>query len=114
MNSNRYRSTGSESRAGSRTSITSNPCRYWVSLMKKGETRVITSSTLDFHSLELYRHKAKFGITIHDDYQNRGLGTALTQYMINITHERGTQKVDLMVVAHNKRAIRVYKKLDLD
>jgi putative acetyltransferase len=64
--------------------------------------------------LELYRHRAKFGITIHDDYQNRGLGTALTQYMINTTRERGTQKDDLMGVAHNKRTIRVYKKLDFE
>jgi ribosomal protein S18 acetylase RimI-like enzyme len=43
--------------------------------------------------LELYRHRAKFGITIHDDYQNRGLGTALTQYMINITRERGPRRL---------------------
>jgi hypothetical protein len=49
--------------------------------MKKGETRVVTSSTLGFHSLELYRLRAKFWITIHDDYQNWMLGTALTQYL---------------------------------
>ncbi len=78
---------------------------------EKGEIRVITSTTLGFHSLELYHHRAKFRISIHDDHQNRGLGTALTQYMINIARERGIQKVDLMVVAHNKRVIKVYKKL---
>ena len=34
--------------------------------------------------------------------------------MINIARERGIQKVDLMVVAHNKRSIGVYKKLGFE
>lgn len=72
---------------------------------EKGEIRVITSSTLGFHSLELYHHGAKFGISIHADYQNRGLGTALTQYMINIAREWGIQKVDLMVVCPTTRRL---------
>jgi RimJ/RimL family protein N-acetyltransferase len=59
--------------------------------------------------LELYRHRAEFGITVHDDYQGRGLGTILTRYMIDIARERGLKKIDLMVVAHNERAINVYK-----
>ncbi len=78
---------------------------------EKGETRVISSSTLGFQSMELYRHRAEFGITIHDDYQNRGLGTVLTKYLIDIARERGIKKIDLMVVAHNERAISVYEKL---
>jgi RimJ/RimL family protein N-acetyltransferase len=78
---------------------------------ENGETRVIASSTLGFHSMELYRHRAEFGITIHDDYQDMGLGTILTRYMIDIARERGIKKVDLMVVAHNERAIRVYERL---
>jgi len=76
---------------------------------ENGETRVIASATLGFKSLELYRHRAEFGITVHDDYQDRGLGTILTRYMIDVAHERGIKKVDLMVVAHNERAINVYK-----
>ncbi len=81
---------------------------------EQGETRVIASATLGFQSLELYRHRAEFGITIHDDYQNRGLGTILTKYLIDIARERGIKKVDLMVVAHNKRAISVYEKLGFE
>ena len=76
---------------------------------ENGETRVIASATLVFKSLELYRHRAEFGITVHDDYQGRGLGAILTRYMIDIARERGIKKIDLMVVAHNERAINVYK-----
>ncbi len=31
--------------------------------------------------------------------------------MIDIARERGIKKVDLMVVAHNERAISIYEKL---
>jgi len=78
---------------------------------EEGLTRMVTSSTLGFQSMELYSHRAEFGITIHDDYPGRGLGTLLTGYMIDIARERGLKKVNLMVVAHNARAIRVYEKL---
>jgi RimJ/RimL family protein N-acetyltransferase len=81
---------------------------------EENETRIIASSTLGFHSLELYSHRAEFGITVHDDYHSRGLGTILTGYMIDIARERGIRKVDLLVVAHNARAIRVYEKLGFE
>jgi RimJ/RimL family protein N-acetyltransferase len=73
--------------------------------------RLITSASLSFNEMEIYQHRAEFGITVHDDYQNQGLGTILTQYMIDIARSLGLKKVDLMVVAHNERAINVYKKL---
>jgi len=79
-----------------------------------GKTRMVASSTLGFQSMELYHHRAEFGITIHDDYQGRGLGTTLTGYMIDIARERGIKKIDLTVVSHNKRAIRVYEKLGFE
>jgi len=76
-----------------------------------GKTRVIASATLGFKSMALYSHRAEFGITVHDDYQDLGLGTTLTRYMIDIACESGIKKVDLMVVAHNERAISIYEKL---
>lgn len=76
--------------------------------------RVIASANLMFFELDLYKHRAVFGITVHDDYQDRGLGTILTQYMIDIARSKGLKKVDLMVVAHNARAIRVYKKMGFE
>ena len=72
---------------------------------------MIASATLGFKSMELYSHRAEFGITVRDDYQDIGLGTMLTRYMIDIARKRGIKKVDLRVVAHNERAISVYEKL---
>ena len=76
--------------------------------------RVISSTSLSFNDLPVFSHRAEFGITIPDNYQNKGLGTILTQYMVDIASSLGLKKVDLMVVAHNSRAIHVYKKIGFE
>lgn len=73
--------------------------------------KMIASASLSFNELPLFSHRAEFGITVRDGYQDKGLGTILTKYMIEIAKSMGLKKVDLMVVTHNKRAIRVYEKL---
>lgn len=75
----------------------------------EGES-MIASATLAFNQAPHVRHVAQFGITVHDDYQNRGLGTILTQYMVEIAKERGVKKVSLEVLVDNERAIRVYER----
>ena len=76
----------------------------------EGGDRVVASATLGFSSMEHNRHVATFGITVCDEYQNRGLGTALTRYMADIARARGLKKVTLEVVADNLRAINVYER----
>ena len=76
--------------------------------------RHIASASLSFNELAIYQHRAEFGITVHDDYQDKGLGTILTHYMIDIARSLGLKKIDLMVGAHNERAIKVYKKLGFE
>jgi hypothetical protein len=41
---------------------------------EEGGERVIAASSLDFGQMEHNKHVASFGITVHDDYQNLGLG----------------------------------------
>lgn len=73
--------------------------------------RMIASASLMFSKEDIYKHKGSFGITVHDDYQNKGLGKILTQYILDIAKERGLRKVTLGVVIHNERAIHLYEKL---
>lgn len=75
----------------------------------RNKTRIISSSTLSFQK-GIYHHKARFGISIHDDYQNMGLGHILTEYMLEIAKSSGIKKIELSVVAHNLRAIHLYEK----
>jgi RimJ/RimL family protein N-acetyltransferase len=77
------------------------------------EYKVISSSTLHFRK-GVYSHVAGFGITVHDEYQNRGFGQMLTRYMLDIALERGLKKVVLSVVSSNHRAIHVYEKMGFE
>ena len=76
-----------------------------------GAPRIVVSAALSFHpEWPAFRHKAVFSITVHDDYQNRGLGTALTRYMIDIARQKQLHKVSLKVRVDNARAIHVYER----
>ena len=75
-----------------------------------GKERIISTTSLRFHDSEAFRHMAEFGITVHDDYQGRGLGTILTRYMVEIAREKGLRKVFLRVNTDNEGAIHVYEK----
>jgi putative acetyltransferase len=77
---------------------------------EKGKSRVIGSASLSFHSTEANRHKAELGITVHDDYQNRGLGTIMINHLLNTARQKALKKVYLLVNADNSRAIHVYEK----
>jgi RimJ/RimL family protein N-acetyltransferase len=77
-------------------------------------TKMVTSASLSFQQQEVFKHRATFGISIHDEYQNKGLGKILTQYMLEIAKERGVRKVELTVVSYNDRAIHVYEKMGFE
>jgi len=82
-----------------------------LALVKEGsETRIVASASLVFPEAEAFKHKADFGITVHDRFQDKGLGTALTRHMLEIAGKKGLQKVSLKVITENDRAIHVYQK----
>ena len=72
--------------------------------------RVVGSAILHFSAREVVRHKAEFGIVVHDDFQGRGLGTILTLLMVEVGRAKGLRKIDLTVYAHNEAGIHVYEK----
>lgn len=81
-----------------------------ITIEPQGQERIISVASLNFYSSDAFKHKTEFGITIHDDYQNRGLGTILTNHVIDIARQMSLKKVYLRVVTENERAIHVYKK----
>jgi RimJ/RimL family protein N-acetyltransferase len=50
-------------------------------------------------------------IFVHQDYQDRGIGTALSQAMKDLAQEMECSKIWLTVGAINRKAIHVYKKV---
>ena len=59
--------------------------------------RIVGSASLKFHSQEVFKHKAELGLTVHDDYQNMCIGTALLNHMLNIARKKKLTKIFLTV-----------------
>ena len=78
---------------------------------ENGEERVIADASLEFSKLESRRHRAELGITVHDDYQGRGLGTEIIRHLIEIARSKCIKKLELLVVAKNERAIHLYERM---
>lgn len=53
-------------------------------------------------------HIAVFAI--HPNFQNKGIGTEMMKYLLEIVHAYGIQKLYLNVVSDNNKAISFYKK----
>ncbi len=81
-----------------------------LALVKEEKEQIIAASSLSFYQAEALKHKAELGITVHDDYQNLGLGTAMTKHLLEIAGKKGLKKVFLLVNTDNIRAIHVYEK----
>ncbi|MEJ2067197.1 MAG: GNAT family N-acetyltransferase [Deltaproteobacteria bacterium] len=61
---------------------------------------------------EMERDKSfEYLVFIHQDYQNRGIGTALTRMMRELVREMGYSQIWLTVESRNFKAIHVYEKV---
>lgn len=54
---------------------------------------------------------AEMALMVRDDWQNRGLGTTLLKYLIEIAKKKGFEGFKGRVLASNDRMLHVYKKL---
>ena len=76
----------------------------------RNKNRIIGSASLKFNPQEALKHKAELGLTVHDAYQNMGIGTALLNHLIDVARMKKLTKIWLQVSADNDRAIYLYKK----
>lgn len=63
---------------------------------------------------DMDRKDAEFIVFVLGSYQNRGLGSQLTEMSVNKANELGVADLWLTVEAFNYRAIRVYRKVGFD
>ena len=56
----------------------------------------------------------QFVIFVHDDYQNRGVGSELIRHLIASAADRGHDALQLDVAKENRRAISVYRNVDFE
>ena len=60
------------------------------------------------------KHKAHLVLGILEEYCNKGIGTQLFEHMKDWAKEHGMKRLELTVMAHNKRAIALYKKIGFE
>jgi len=77
---------------------------------EKNEQRIVGVASLNFNPQEVFKHKADLGITVHDNYQNMGIGTALLNHLLGIARMKKLRKVWLLVSTDNDKAVHMYKK----
>ena len=81
-----------------------------ATLEEGGRERVVGRAMLMLQSSDSVRHRAEYGVVVHDDYQDKGIGSKLTGVMLRFARLRGLKKVTLEVFPENARAVHVYEK----
>lgn len=75
-----------------------------------GRERVVGRAMLMLQSRDSVRHRAEYGVVVHDAYQDKGIGSKLTGVMLRLARLKGLKKVTLEVFPENVRAVHVNEK----
>jgi L-phenylalanine/L-methionine N-acetyltransferase len=85
------------------------PGRYSFVALVDG--RVVGNLSFRIEPAERRRDVAKFGMAVHDDYQGRGVGSALMVAMLELADNwLGLRRIELEVWADNAAAVHLYEK----
>jgi putative acetyltransferase len=91
----------------------SRPDHYYLVALVDGQ--VVGQLGLDTEQTPRRRDVASFGMAVHDDYQGRGVGSALMAAMIDLADSwLGLRRLELVVWADNAAAIHLYEKFGFE
>jgi putative acetyltransferase len=86
-----------------------------VTKTQSGQDIIIGTAGLTINANHRTRHSGSIGIMIHKDYQNKGVGTALMQAIIDIADNwLMLVRVELTAFEDNERAIHLYEKFGFE
>lgn len=60
---------------------------------------------------DAWKENAEYAITVADDWQNKGLGRILTEYILDIARQKGIRKVYASVLASNRSMLALFRRL---
>jgi putative acetyltransferase len=79
------------------------------------DQRVVGHLGLDVLQNPRRRDVGTFGMAVHDDFQGRGIGTALLVAMLDLADNwLGLRRIELEVWADNARAVHLYEKFGFE
>lgn len=71
-------------------------------------------SLMSMGDYKRYRHRCSIAIALYQEYCGRGIGKMMLETILKIAKENGYEQAELEVVADNKQAIALYKKLGFE
>ncbi|MEM2936323.1 MAG: GNAT family N-acetyltransferase [Candidatus Bathyarchaeia archaeon] len=80
-------------------------------LVAKYGNRIIGHCMLDVYKRSTGKGISSLIINVHQDFQNKGLGTAMIETMIDWAKSKGMYRIELSVVTKHKMALHVYEKV---
>ena len=87
------------------------PRRDVYSFVAEVDGRVVGNLGLHIDQAARRRDVASFGMSVHDDYQNRGVGSTLMSTMVDLADNwLGLRRVEMQVWTDNASAIHLYEK----
>jgi RimJ/RimL family protein N-acetyltransferase len=82
-----------------------------IILIGHAEDRIVGHLQISIGASPRFRESGDLFIYLHQEYQNVGLGAALMQEGIAVARERRLHRVELTMVADNRRAVSLYEKV---
>ncbi len=80
-------------------------------LVAEVEGRVVGSAGLHVEPAARRSHVGGIGMGVHDDFQGRGVGTALMEAIVDLAFNwLGLRRIELTVYADNAAAVHLYEK----
>lgn len=61
-------------------------------------------------TVEKYRHRCEYGISVSKSHWGRGIGFALTQCILEAAKNMGYEQIEIEVVSENHTAVALYEK----
>jgi len=77
-------------------------------IVQNGKRRILGAGRL---SLEPDGKSGEFAIIVTDEFQNAGLGTKLTDHVLEVAEDMGVERVYSVMLAENNRAISLMKRM---
>jgi L-phenylalanine/L-methionine N-acetyltransferase len=91
-----------------------NPSEDRIGIVAVLEGRVVGSAGIQRHKGRR-RHVGEVGMSVHDDFQRRGIGSALTAALIDVADKwLDLKRLELTVYVDNAPAIRLYQKFGFE
>jgi putative acetyltransferase len=81
-----------------------------IALVAEHQDKIVGWGSIYKSSHPRWKGLGDLGIYLHQDFHNVGLGTAMTERLLQLAKDEKMHRIELTVVGENKIALRLYEK----